>query len=56
MNNEVFGKTNESVTKPRNIKLAKTEKRRSYLVLEPSYHLTKLFSKICLLPKWIKQK
>ena len=43
-NNEVFGKTVENVRKHRNIKLITTERRRSYLVSEPSYRVTKWFS------------
>ena len=37
MNNEVFGKTMENVTKHRDIKLLATEKRRSDLLSEPNY-------------------
>ena len=44
MNNGVFVKTMESVRKHRNIKLVTTERRRIYLVLEPNYHTTKLFT------------
>ena len=33
----------ENMTKQRDIKLVKTEKRRNYLVSEPNYHITKLF-------------
>ena len=44
MNNVVFGKTMENVRKHRYIKLVTTDKRRSYLVSEPSYHTTKCFS------------
>ena len=43
-NNEVFGKTMENVRKHRNIKLIATERRRNYLVSEPSYNVTKWFS------------
>ena len=43
MNNAVFGKAIENVRKHRDIKLAKTERRRNYLVLEPNYHTTKFF-------------
>ena len=32
-----------NMTKQRDIKLLKTEKRRNYLVSEPNYHTTKLF-------------
>ena len=44
MNNEVFGKTLENVRKHRDIKLATTLRRRHYLVSEPNYHTTKLFT------------
>ena len=45
MNNSVFGKTMENVRKHINIKLVKTDKKRSKLVSEPHYHRTKCFSK-----------
>ena len=45
MNNAVFGKTMESMEKPRDIKLVTTERRRNYLVSEPNYHTTKFFTK-----------
>ena len=35
----------ENVTKYRDIKLITTERRRNYLVPEPNYHTTKLFTK-----------
>ena len=38
MNNTVFGKTMENIRKHRDIKLVKTDKRRSKLVSEPNYH------------------
>ena len=44
MNNAVFGKTMENVRKYRNIKLVKTDKRRSQLASEPNYHTKKCFS------------
>ena len=44
MNNAVFGKTMGKVRKDRVIKLVTTERRRNYLVLEPNYHNTKLFT------------
>ena len=51
MNNTVFGKPMENVREHRNIKLAGTNKRRNYLVSEPNYHTTKLFTEILL---WIE--
>ena len=44
MNNAVFRKTVENVTKHRDIKLVTTERKRNYLVSEPNYHTTMLFS------------
>ena len=35
----------QNARKLRNIKLVKTERRRNYLVSEPSYHTTKFFIK-----------
>ena len=43
-NNKVFGKTTENVTKHRDTKLAKIKRRRNYLVSEPNYHTTKIFT------------
>ena len=45
MNNAVFGKTMENLRKHRNIKLVLTERRKNYLVLEPTYHTAKNFHK-----------
>ena len=45
MNNAAFGKTMENVRKHRDIKLISTERRRNYLVSEPNYHTTKVFTK-----------
>ena len=39
----VFGKTMENVRQHRDIKLLTTERRKTYLALEPSYHSTKFF-------------
>ena len=38
MNNAVFGKFTENVSKYRDIKLVKTEARRDYLVSETNFH------------------
>ena len=46
MNNNDFGETVENVIKRRNIKLATTEKRRNYLVLEPNYPTIKFSRKM----------
>ena len=45
MNNSVFGKTMENIRKHRDIKLVKTDKKRSKLVSEPNYHTINLISK-----------
>ena len=44
MNIALFGKTMENVKKHRDVKLATTEKRRTYLVSEPNYHITNFFA------------
>ena len=44
MNDAVFGKTMENLRKHRDIKLVTTDKRRSQLASEPSYHAIKYFS------------
>ena len=46
--NSVVGKTMENVRKHRDIKVITTNKRTIYLLSEPNYHTTKLFSE-CLL-------
>ena len=57
MNNSVFGKTMENVRKHRyNIRLVEKDKRRSYLVSEPSYHITKWFSESLLAMEMKKNK
>ena len=43
MNNVIFGKTMENVRRNRDIKLVTTERRRNYLVSEPTFHTTKFF-------------
>ena len=48
MNNSVFGKTMENVRNHGDIKLVKTNKRRSYLVSKPNYQTVKCFIE-CLL-------
>ena len=45
MNNSVFRKTMENIRKHRNIKLVKTDKKRSKLVSEPNYQTINLISK-----------
>ena len=44
INNEVFGKSIENVSKNRDNKLAMIERRRKYLLSKPSYHTTKIFT------------
>ena len=44
MNNAVFGKIMENVTKHRDIKLVKTDHERNKLVSEPNYHTMNLIS------------
>ena len=44
MNNSVFGKTMENIRKHRDIKLVTTDRKRSKLVSEPSYHTIILIS------------
>ena len=56
MNNSVFGKTMENLRNNRDIKLVTTEEQRSKLVLEPNYHTTKHFQKICWQYKRKRQK
>ena len=41
MINSIFGKTMENVRKDRGIKVVTTDKKRSYLVSEPNYHIEK---------------
>ena len=40
-----FFKTMENVRNYKDIKLVKTERRRSYLVSEPNFHTMKFYSK-----------
>ena len=44
MNNAVFGKTMENVSKHRAVRLVNTDIKRNKLVSEPNYHTTKCFS------------
>ena len=44
INNAVFGKTMENFRKHRDIKLATTDRKRNYLLLEPNYHTTMFFT------------
>ena len=55
MNFVVFGNIMESVRKQRDIKHVTTKAKRNYLVAEPNYHTTKLFSENLLIKK-IKKK
>ena len=41
MNNAVFGKPMEDLTKHKNIKAVTTERRRNYLISESNYHTNK---------------
>ena len=44
MNNVVFEKTMKSMRKHRDIKFVTTKGTRNYLVPEPNFHTTKIFS------------
>ena len=48
MNNAIFGKTMENVRQHRDIKLVTAERRRNYLVSEPNYHTTNIFTEYLL--------
>ena len=55
MNNTVFETIMENMRKNRDIKLVATERRRNYLVSEPTYNTTKFFPKNLLaieMKKW----
>ena len=54
INNAVFAKTMENVRKNRNIKLLTTKRGRNFLVSEPNYHTTKLFTENLLAIKMKK--
>ena len=49
MNNAVFVKTMENIRNHRDIKLVTSDKRRSILVSEPNYHLSKCISKYLMI-------
>ena len=42
MNSSVFGKTMKNVKKHRDIMLVTTERKRNYLVSEPSCHIQRI--------------
>ena len=44
MNNAVFEKAMQKVTKFGDMKLVTTKRRRNYLASEPNYHTTKFFT------------
>ena len=56
MINAVIGKTMESVRNHWHIKLFTTERRRNYLVSEPSYHTAKFFTQNLLAIEMKKSK
>ena len=56
MNNSVFGKTMENIRKHRDIKLVKTDKKRSKLVSEPNYHTINLISEYLSITEMKKTK
>ena len=55
MNNAVFGKTMGNVRKHRHIKLVTIERTRNYLVSEPHFHATKLFTENLLIYTYIRK-
>ena len=56
MINSVFGKAIKNIRKPRDIKLVKTERRRNYLLSEPTFHTKKFFTEHILAIEIKKQK
>ena len=48
IDNALFGEAMENVRKHRYMELVKTERRRNYLVSEPNYHSTKIFTEYLL--------
>ena len=55
MNNAVFGKTIENVRRHRDIKLVKAERSRNYLVSEPNYHTTMIFTEYLSAREYLKK-
>ena len=51
-----FGKTVENKRKHRDIKLVRTERRRTYLVSQPNYHAIKFFTENLLATEMKKQR
>ena len=56
MSNTVFEKTMENLRKHRHVKLATTEKWRSYVVSEPTYCTKKIFTENLLLIEMKKNR
>ena len=56
MNNSVFGKMMENIRKHRDIKLVRTDKKRSKLVSEPNYHTINLISEYLSIIEMKKKK
>ena len=56
MINSVFGKSMKNIRKPRDIKLVTTERRRNYLLSEPTFHSKKFFTEHLLAIEIKKQK
>ena len=56
INNAPFGKTTENVRIYRDIKLIKIKARRNFLVSEPSFHTTNIFSENLFLMEMKKDK
>ena len=56
MINLVFGKSMKNIRKPRDIKLVTTERRRNYLLSEPTFHSKKFFTEHLLAIEIKKQK
>ena len=56
MNNSVFGKAVENIRNHRDIKLVRTDRKRSKLVVEPNYHTINLISEDLSIIKMKKTK